>query len=128
MTSKKQSRRMAARASREQEMRHLVLDQERGGLSQREFCEVHGVPLSTLSWWRKKLGRGCGRKTGRSAGHAKVGFLEVQVVDDTLAAETASTADPVIEICLPGGAVIRISQEANETTLRRVLNVVGVSC
>ena len=37
---------------------------ERGGQSQREFCEREGLALSTLQWWRRKL-----RMMGRECAH-----------------------------------------------------------
>lgn len=123
MISKKQSRRTGVRAAREQEMRRLVRDQERSGLSQRKFCDVHGVPLSTLTWWRKKLGQGGGCK-----GHQAGEFFEVKLVDDTLATETELPTVSPIEIRLPGGAVIRIPHGVPEATLRGVISMVAVPC
>ena len=128
MTSNKKSRRTGARAAREHKMRRLVRDQERSGLSQRKFCDEHGMPLSTLTWWRKELGQCGGRTTVQGNRHQAEEFLEVQLVDDTSAAGPHSPIASPIEICLPAGAVIRIPPEAPEATLRHVLNAVGAQC
>jgi transposase-like protein len=43
--------------SSESKWRALISEQERSGLSVREFADVHGVTPSTLYWWRSKLKR-----------------------------------------------------------------------
>lgn len=117
-----------AHAPREQEMRRLVRDQERSGLSQREFCRRHGIALRTLTWWRRRLGRGHVDGAGPRRALDRRAFLEVELVSDEpqdvrVCAETAP-----IEIQLPGGALIRIPLDVSEEALRRILHVVGRPC
>lgn len=46
---------MARRRWSASEMRELLREQERSGLSLRAFAEAAGVPYTTLSWWRAQL-------------------------------------------------------------------------
>ena len=58
------SRSKQARVRRSaREWKRIVSRFERGGQSSREFCEKEGLALSTLQWWRRKLG---GAKTGQA--------------------------------------------------------------
>jgi transposase-like protein len=43
--------------SSESKWRALISEQERSGLSVREFADVHGITPSTLYWWRSKRKR-----------------------------------------------------------------------
>lgn len=36
----------------------LIERQATSGLSQRDFCDVQGLPLSTFTYWKRKLARG----------------------------------------------------------------------
>jgi len=48
-TSNKQGRRSAT------EWRALIREFSRSGETRRQFCERHGVALSTFAWWRSHL-------------------------------------------------------------------------
>ena len=44
-------------AAKMERMREVLRDLDRSGLTQRAFAERSGVPLSTLTWWRRRLGQ-----------------------------------------------------------------------
>jgi len=111
----------SARATREREMRRVLKDLERSGLSQRGFCEQRGIALSTLTWWRRKLRKDEGDGGERRPSEAP--FLELEVVED----EPQASISPV-ELHLPGGAVVRIDPGVSEDTLFRVFRAARRSC
>ena len=116
---------------REARWRRLVAEQRRSGLSQRSFCAQRGISLSTLGWWRQRLG--CTRPGGEKPGAAaswQEAFVEVEIADGReAAAREPATEPPPIEVLLPSGATVIVRSGVDERDLRRVLSVVGVvSC
>jgi hypothetical protein len=112
-------------------MREVLQDLERSGLTQRAYAERCGVPLSTLTWWRRRLGHSVAgsrrHRPERSERRGVSPFLEVQLVNDREGGG-ATGAGGVIEVALPGGALARIGPDVGEEHLRRLLRVVGVPC
>lgn len=87
-----------------QEWSKILARFERGGQSQREFCEREGLALSTLQWWRRKLSA----MDREREHHDGAWFVE-------LAEEGADreefVADPLgwdVELDLGGGMVLRL--------------------
>jgi hypothetical protein len=99
------------RAARRSEMHALAGRFDASGLTQAEFCRLHGVPLSTFTYWRRQLHR---------RGSTESPFVEVEVVG-------GATGFP-IEISLPGGLAARIGAEATEALIRRVIRAAGSPC
>ena len=62
---------------RARQMRRVLAHWQRSGLTLREFGEKRGIPLSTLTWWRRVF-RHAGNEEGNGAAaeHAVV-FTEV---------------------------------------------------
>ena len=48
-------RSQSSESPRAQQMKALLLEQQKSGLSLAEFCLQRGLPLGTLSWWKKRL-------------------------------------------------------------------------
>lgn len=92
--------------------RELVRQCAQSGLSQTAFCQSHGVAVSSLHHWRRKLGD---EVRGRGAGDAdaaaapadaeRAGFVELRPVDP-------SVRQPVpawdVELTLGDGIVLRL--------------------
>ena len=101
----------STRARRAAEMRRTLAAFEGSGLSQVAFCRREAIPLSTFTYWRRRLG------TEVSAGSP---FVELRVVD--------RREEGVVQIALPGGAIASIGAEASEDFIRRILRAAGASC
>ena len=87
-----------------QEWRKILARCERGGQSQREFCEREGLALSTLQWWRRKLST-----MGRERDHHD-GAWFVELADESAGREEVESS-PVgwdVELELGGGMVLRV--------------------
>lgn len=98
----------------EQEWRARVDEQERSGLTVREFARQRGLNGNTLSWWRSKLRRNRAQETA---------MVPVEVVD----------GDPVggpaqLELVHRSGVVLRLPRGFDASDLRRVLAVLEQRC
>ncbi len=104
------------------EMRRVLGRWERSGLTLREFGEQRGIPLSTLSWWRRVF-RGASEEAGNGVAAEKaVVFTEV------LQPATVPRMPAVVEIVLPSGPVVRVPAGADMATLQRVLEALQKTC
>src|SRR5260221_2905812 len=99
--------RMGSKTSvRARQMRRVLAQWQRSGLTLREFGEKRGIPLSTLTWWRRVF-RHAGDKEGNGvAAENAVVFTEVPPP-----ANVPGTAE-VLEIVLPSGHLVRVPAEA----------------
>jgi hypothetical protein len=48
-------RSQSSESPRAQQMKALLLEHQKSGLSLAEFCFQHGLRLKALSWWKKRL-------------------------------------------------------------------------
>jgi transposase len=111
--------------AREKLWRRTIRDQQRSGLSVRDFCHRQGLKDWTFRWWRQELARRDqvpsaatqGEPEGELTGAAPA-FLPVRVVD--LAAVSPA---PPIEILLPTGPTVRVPSGFDPRTLGLVLAV-----
>lgn len=103
--------RQGRRAARQSEMSAVAAKFESSGLPQAEFCRVHGIPLSTFTYWRRRL---------RMSPSSSPPFLQVEVVGD-------GSGFP-IEVSLPGGLIARIGADASEEMIRRLVRAAGQPC
>lgn len=102
---------MAARlTSRGREMRQVLQQQERSGLSIREFASENGISESRLWYWRRRL-----RELGEERAAAE--FVPVTIVPET------GCARPVV-VELRGGRRIEVPGDFDSTSLRRLIEVV----
>ena len=131
---------MAGRGSgttaRARQMRRVLVQWGRSGLTLTEFARRHGMAASTLTWWRRVFrdaeaqpaatSDGAPRR-GRHAGRPRRGgegaFTEVQL------APGARLAPPVWEIVLRSGHVLRVPPASDAAALRAVVAVLeGSGC
>jgi transposase len=109
--------------AREKFWRRTMQDQQRSGLSVRDFCQRQGLKDWTFRWWRQELARRDRVPSMAPASErAEVApaFLPVRVVD----LEAVSTRPvPPIEIVLPTGMVVRAPSGFDPHTLGDVLAV-----
>jgi transcriptional regulator with XRE-family HTH domain len=107
---------------RAREMRLVLADWQRGGLTQREFAEKHGIPLSTLSWWRRVFREAGAEELNGTAAENAVVFTEVR------APASVSRTPAVVEIVVPSGHLVRVPAGADSATLRQVLETLRTTC
>lgn len=116
------------RTRRSQAEMELLLDElERSGLSHRAFAERRGIPLSTLSWWRRKLGRAgaAGRRRG-SAGLVPVVVPEGEAIAPSLMAP--GLPGDGFEVRLRSGHLIFVPGRFDDEALRRLVAVLDLAC
>jgi transposase len=115
--------------AREKFWRRTIRDQQRSGLSVRDFCQRQGLKDWTFRWWRQELARRDqvpSMAPASERAEAAPVFLPVQVVE--LQAVSPRPV-PSIEIVLPTGMVVRAPSGFDPRTLGDVLSVLeGRSC
>lgn len=111
---------------RAREMRRVLARWQRSGLTLREYGEKHGIPVSTLSWWRRVLGRAGAEAGNGAAAENAVGFTEVPPPANVPANVPRTPA--VLEIVLPSGHLVRVPAGADSGTLRRVFEALRTTC
>jgi hypothetical protein len=94
----------------EAQWRALVSAFAKSGLSRRAFCARQGVPVSTLDWWRKRLG------VVPRAGASRAGSDALFVELSPPVSATSDTRDSVpawdVELDLGAGVVLRVRRSA----------------
>jgi transposase-like protein len=130
---------MAGRRSRTtaraRQMRRVLGQWERSGLTLTEFARRHGLAASTLTWWRRVFRDAEGQPAATSAGqrrwagrHASSprrsregAFSEVRLTPP------APLTPPVWEIGLRSGHVLRVPPASDAAALRAVVAVLESS-
>jgi hypothetical protein len=107
---------------RAREMRRVLADWQDSGLTLREFGEKRGIPVSTLSWWRRVVRDASAEDGNRSSAENPVVFTEVPKP------AKVSRTPAVLEIVLPSGHLVRVPAGADTATLRRVLQALRTTC
>jgi transposase len=114
---------------REKFWRRTIRDQQRSGLSVRDFCQRQGLKDWTFRWWRQELARRDqvpSMAPASERAEAAPVLLPVQVVE--LQAVSPRPVPP-IENVLPTGMVVRAPSGFDPRTLGDVLSVLeGRSC
>src|SRR5258708_6468645 len=105
-------------SARARQMRQVLRRWDRSGLTLREFGQRHGIPLSTLTWWRQVFRR-AGEPVNAAAPNAATGNAVVFTEVPRVAA--APAVPPIVEIILRSGHVVRVSGGVDTDTLQRVL-------
>ena len=109
----------------------LISEQERSGLSIREFAVTRGVSPWSMYTWRSKLGRTRRRESRRprpehEGSPLPAGLVAVEIVD---AAESAVAPRPHgFEVQLDSGARVLVPQGFDADDLARLLSVLRSSC
>ncbi len=95
--------------------RQVVDRYRRSDLTQREFCQQVGIPLSTLNWWLTKARR-------QADVPRPVAFTEVRLPDPPLAPPPAvPTQAWAVEIVTRAGAMIRSREMPSVSDLLQLL-------
>lgn len=116
-TRRRWTRRSAA------EVRQVLGELDRSGLSQKAFAARAGFPLSTLSWWRRRL-----REMEGGPRRARDRALVPVVIRPAAAAEEAvDSVDAAsgFEIRLRSGVVVHVPSGFDERSLGRLIAVLG---
>jgi hypothetical protein len=109
--------------ARERFWRRTIRDQQRSGLSVRDFCRREGLKDGAFRWWRQELSRRDREAAVDPRGErteAAPAFLPVRVVDPE---GIAPRPAPPIEIVLPTGPTVRVPSGFDPRTLGDVLAV-----
>jgi hypothetical protein len=94
---------------------HHVEQYRHGELTLREYCERHGLKLSTFGRWRRRV---CRNDSGATTHHAPVNIVRVDL-------GAAPSAPPgTLEVVLGNGRCIRVAGEFDELTLTRLITTV----
>ncbi len=91
----------STRSVRARQMRQELAHWQRSGLTLREFGEKRGIPVSTLSWWRRVL-RGSGENEEGNGAPAENVVVFTEVPQPAKVPRTAE----VVEIVLPSGHLV----------------------
>jgi len=100
---------------RARQMRRELGRWQRSGLKLREYGQQQGIPLSTLTWWRRVFRHAGEEHVNGVAGENPVVFTEVPKP-----ANVPRTAT-VVEIVLHSGHLVRVPPGVDGDTLQRVL-------
>jgi transposase len=113
--------------AREKHWRRTIRDQQRSGLTVRDFCLREGLKDWTFRWWRQELVRRDRQTSAAFTGELETeptegtpAFVPVRVVDLEL---VSSQPAPPIEIVLTTGPVVRVPSGFDLSTLGQVLAV-----
>ena len=96
------------------ERRRLLTRYERSGLSQKAFCQRHGVALSTLQYWRRRA-----RDTDQEPTPT---FVEIPQVTGTAGVRSVEAA---VFIELPGGVRLEVPAGTDAQWLSGLLRAMG---
>jgi hypothetical protein len=103
-------------------MRRVLARWQRSGLTLREFGEKRGIPLSTLTWWRRVFRRAGKDEVNGTAVENAVVFTEVRKPANV------PRTPAVLEIVLHSGHLVRVPAGADSDTLQRVLQALQTRC
>jgi hypothetical protein len=106
-------------------MRRELARWRRSGLKLREFGQQHGIPLSTLIWWRRVFQRAVAQVNAASK---RVPASDVVVFTEVPQPENLPSTPSVVEIVLRNGHLVRVPAGADTDTLRRVLQALQTTC
>jgi len=105
------------------EVAELVAAFERSGLNRTEYCRQHGLSLSSLKRYSKRMGdESRGSSDRRACTAPAVSLIPVEVVDRPAAQEASQTA---LFVELSYGRRIGVGTGFDGATLRRLIAVLG---
>jgi hypothetical protein len=117
-TRKRWTRRSAA------EIERLLDDLDASGLSQQAFAERRGIPLSTLTWWRRRRGR-----SARPRKLTSPSLLPVVVTPGGVERDSGpKIPGGGFEVELRSGDLLRIPVDFDAAALERLVVVLDRRC
>ena len=117
----------------ERTWRKRMREQERSGLTIRQFCQQEGLVDHQFSWWRSELKRragdskGTNKKRQKSAGlvrRKKSSKRSTTTAGSFLPVHVESSLTPSVEIVLDQPPRIRVTRGFDTALLREVLRTV----
>lgn len=111
------------RISRERRA-ELLAEYDRSSMTGAAFAEWAGIKYPTLMYWLSERRRSVSRADAGSTGRAELSWVEA-VVEDSLG--SGGGQSPLLEIALPGGASLRVSNRAGAALAAEVLRHLGGS-
>lgn len=103
--------------------RNAIAGWEKSGLPAREYCEKNNVLYTGFINWRKRLPqRDAERELERDS---DLSFVPVRVVDAGSPALASSSGAMVMEVVLPDGIVLRLSENCPMKLLASVATLLG---
>jgi Transposase len=99
--------------SRSEEWRDRIAEQQRSGMSVKQFCKERGLTECSFYAWRKRLRNG----------QEPVRFA---LVEREAGVRQQAAAGAGLELVLTSGARLRIATSVDSATLRRVLDALRV--
>ena len=84
------------------EMRSFIAAWKKSGLTQREFASREGLPLSTLTWWRRRL------KDDAEASSRPALPVPVEILPRSLPVTAAAVQSGSFEVELRSGHLLRV--------------------
>jgi len=123
----------STRSARAQQMRGVLEQWKRSGLTLQEFGQQRSIPRTTLVWWRhvfrhagrKRRGANGGQESlpERALASAAAVFRELP-----LTGPVTRPAPAVLEVVLRSGHVLRVPEGMGTTTLQAVIAVLERGC
>lgn len=95
--------------------RHLE-DWRGSGLSQQAYCQRHGLALSTLQLWRRRLASGAETRGGGTAPKFEIVPLRLPIVEEK------TLACPVVLVMAGGRYRVEVTEGATPVALRILLD------
>ncbi len=94
---------------------------ERSGLNRTQYCRQHGLSLSSLKRYSKRMGNGRGWSDQNECTTPAVSLIPVEVLDDPSGAQQAWQTALFVE--LSGSRRIGVGAGFDGATLRRLIAV-----
>jgi hypothetical protein len=112
-------------SARARQMRRVLARWQHSGLTLREFGQRHGIPVSTLTWWRQVFRRAAEQLNGAPA---SVPAAKPVVFTEVPRPSTVRIPPPVLEIILRSGHMLRVPAGVDPDTLQLVLQALQATC
>jgi hypothetical protein len=103
--------------------RNAIAGWERSGLPAREYCEKNNILHTGFINWRKRLQQRDAEREAERDGD--LDFAPVRVVDTEPLAPATAVATMVMEVILPDGMVLRLSENCSMKLFASVASLLG---
>ncbi len=91
---------------------------QESGVSRREYCQQHQIPIHRLGYWQRKLKK----QAIRSLEKKRMGWIPLQLCE-----EDPSNRDTGIRLRI-GRVIVEVERGFDRQLLAEVLEVVGAAC
>lgn len=127
--SSSRARQTSKISEKERYWRQLDTEQLSSGLSNKEFCQPRGIQVGTLQWWRRRIvARDQQRGLQPGAKLSPAGQNPFIPISPLKLDQPATLLERGLEIVLPGGATIKVTDSTPMDLLSKVLNMLEAKC